>query len=60
MSLAEVARLLENVNNDSSILERRLREIGREVAALKAQQRLIAGMLKTVAAGFGASGLDAD
>ena len=58
LSLSEIAQLLENADNDSSILERRLREIGREVAALKSQQRLIAGMLKTVAAGLDASGLD--
>ncbi len=58
LSLSEIARLLENANDDSSILERRLREIGREVATLKSQQRLIAGMLKTVTAGLDASGLD--
>lgn len=58
LSLAEIACLLENAINDSSILERRLREIGREVATLKSQQRLVAGMLKTVAAGIDASGLD--
>jgi DNA-binding transcriptional MerR regulator/SAM-dependent methyltransferase len=58
LSLAEIVCLLENSNNDSSILERRLRVIGREVAALKAQQRLIASMLKTVAEGINASGLD--
>lgn len=58
LSLSEIARLLENTRNGSSILERRLREIGHEVAALKSQQRLLAGMLKTVAAGRDASGLD--
>lgn len=58
LSLAEISSLLESANNDSSILERRLRDIGREIAALKSQQRLIAGMIKTVAAGPDASGLD--
>jgi DNA-binding transcriptional MerR regulator/SAM-dependent methyltransferase len=60
LSLSEIANLLENANNDSSILERRLREIGREIAALKAQQRLVASMIRTMAAGPDASGLDKD
>lgn len=60
LSLSEIANLLENANNDSSILERRLREIGREIAALKSQQRLITGMIKTVAVGLETSGLDKD
>jgi DNA-binding transcriptional MerR regulator/SAM-dependent methyltransferase len=59
LSLAEIARLLENAD-DTPILERRLREIGREIGALKSQQRLITGMLRTVAAGFDGSGLDKD
>ena len=58
LSLTEITRLLESANDDSSILERRLREIGREVAALKAQQRLLAGLLKTVATGVETSGLN--
>lgn len=59
LSLSEIEALLENAN-DNSILEARLQEIGREIATLKSQQRLIAGMLKTVAAGHHASGLDKD
>lgn len=58
LSLEEIASLLENASQGDSILERRLHEIGRELTALKAQQRLVAGMLKTVAAGPAASGLD--
>lgn len=58
LGLAEIARLLDNVGKSDSILERRLREISREIGALKSQQRLIAGMLSTVAAGLDASGLD--
>lgn len=58
MSLAEIARLLEKVNNDNSILEKRLREIGREITTLRAQQRLIAGMLKKLAGEQNTSGLD--
>lgn len=60
LSLSEIAQLLDKTSNDSLILEKRLREINREVAALKAQQRLITGTLKTVAAGHGASKLDKD
>jgi len=60
LSLTEIAQLLDKSCNDSLILERRLREINREVAALKAQQRLITGTLKTVAAGHDASKLDKD
>jgi len=60
LSLEEIARLLASPNHKGAILEGRLREIGREVAALKSQQRLIAGMLKTVATGPKASGLDKD
>ena len=58
LGLAEIAQLLENANSDHSILEKRLREIGREAAALKSQQRLIVGMLKTAAGGLEVSGLD--
>lgn len=58
LSLEDISRLLQNPNNNGVILEGRLREIGREVAALKSQQRLIAGMLKTVATSPKASGLD--
>lgn len=58
LHLAEIARLLGDTHNDSPILERRLRKIGLEISALKAQQRLIAGMLKMVATGLDASGLD--
>ncbi len=58
LSLSEIASLLESGSNDSSILERRLRDIGREIAALRSQQRLLAGMIRTVAAGPEASGLD--
>ena len=60
LSLTEIAQLLDKTSNDSLILEKRLREINREVAALKAQQRLITGTLKTVAAGHDASRLDKD
>lgn len=58
LSLSEISHLLENANSDSSILEGRLRKISQEVASLKSQQRLITNMLKTVAAGLDASGLD--
>ncbi|MFA6342541.1 MAG: MerR family transcriptional regulator [Fibrobacteraceae bacterium] len=58
LGLADIAKLLENTKENGSILEHRLHEITQEIAALKAQQRLIAGMLKTVAAGREASGLD--
>lgn len=57
LSLAEIALLIAN-SKDSQILERRLREIGREVAALRSQQRLISAMLKTIAGGQESSGLD--
>lgn len=57
LSLAEIALLMAN-SKDSQILERRLREIGREVAALRSQQRLISAMLKTMAGGMDSSGLD--
>lgn len=58
LSLSEIAHLLKQADSDSSILESRLRKIGGEMLVLKAQQRLIAGMLKTVAAGPYGSGLD--
>lgn len=58
LSLTEIARLLESANDDSSILARRLREIGREITQLKAQQHLLAGLIKTVAAGERTSGLN--
>lgn len=58
LSLAETRLLLEKSGNDSSILERRLGEIGQEIGRLKAQQRVLAGMLRKVTAGFDGSGLD--
>lgn len=57
-SLDEIARQLAQGTPDRTVLERRLREINREMAALRARQRLVAGMLHTVAAGAAASGLD--
>jgi DNA-binding transcriptional MerR regulator/SAM-dependent methyltransferase len=58
ISLAEIGHLLEKTSGDSAILERRLSEIGQEIARLKGQQRVLAGMLKKVTAGFDGSGLD--
>ncbi len=58
LSLAEIGHLLEKTSDDSSILERRLSEIGQEIARLKAQQRVLAGMLKKVTTGIDGSGLD--
>ncbi|GFO63114.1 MerR family transcriptional regulator [Geomonas paludis] len=57
LSLSEIACVLEK-SDDGSVLERRLREIDREIAALRSQQRLIAGVLSKAAAGLDASGLD--
>ncbi len=59
LGLSEIARLLEN-GEQNSILENRLREINDEIANLKSQQRIITGVLKTVADGIKTSGLDAD
>lgn len=58
LSLAEVGLLLDSHKKSSTILEKRLREIGREVSSLRVQQRLVARMLKTAASGLGTSGLD--
>ncbi len=58
LSLADIATLLDNAPQEGLILEGRLRAIAVEMAALKAQQRLLAGMLTTTAAGAEASGLD--
>lgn len=58
LALSEIAQLLDKADHDGLVLEKRLRDINREVASLKAQQRLITGMLKTVAAGHDASPLD--
>ncbi len=63
VGLHEIARLLDAGDVGSRarpILERRLRDIGREMDELRAQQRLLAGMLQTVSAGPEACGLDAD
>ncbi len=58
LSLAEIGHLQEKASDDSSILEKRLSEIGLEIARLKAQQRVLAGMLKKVTAGGDGSDLD--
>lgn len=60
LGLAEIGRMLEKPDDDTSILEKRLREIGREIAALKSQQRLITGILRTVSTGPESSGLDGE
>lgn len=57
LALSDIARLLEG-GDERPVLEGRLREIGREIAGLKARQRHLAGMLRTVRAGEEASGLD--
>ncbi len=58
ISLDEIARLLNADTPHGPILERRLHELGQAILALKAQQRLIAGMLRTAASGPEATGLD--
>ena len=58
ISLDDIAKLLDADTPQGPILERRLREVGQAVTALKAQQRVIAGMLKTAASGPDAAGLD--
>ncbi len=60
LTLEEIARILECGNDHSPILEKRLQEISCEIATLKSQQKLIGGMLKTIAAGADASKLDKD
>jgi len=60
LPLAEIARLLDTQGDDASILEKRLHAIGQEIDALKAQQRLIAGMIRTTASPPESSGLDAE
>lgn len=60
LGLADIALLLESDGEETAILERRLREIGQEAASLRAQQRVLAGMLRTAAAGSGAPGLDGE
>ncbi|HNY10113.1 MAG TPA: MerR family transcriptional regulator [Candidatus Wallbacteria bacterium] len=60
LELSEIGRLLEKSGNDASILENRLREIGREIMALKSRQRLIAGILRTISAEGLAPGLDGE
>lgn len=58
ISLEEITRLLDADTPHGPILERRLHELGQAMLALKAQQRLIAGMLRTSASGPEATGLD--
>ena len=58
LPLTEIARLLDANNDESAIMENRLREINREMAALRNQQRLITGALRTMAVGQSASGLN--
>ena len=60
LGLADIALILDDSGEEAGILERRLREIGQEVASLRTQQRVLAGMLRTVAGGVEASGLDKD
>ncbi|MBK8800490.1 MAG: MerR family transcriptional regulator [Fibrobacteres bacterium] len=60
LGLADIALLLDSDGEETGILERRLREIGQEVASLRAQQRVLAGMLRTAAAGSSAPGLDGE
>lgn len=60
LGLRDIAMLLNNTPQEGLILERRLRAITQEMNALKAQQRLLAGMLTTAVAGPQATGLDRD
>lgn len=60
LSLTEIAHVMASEDTGSPALERRLREISCEIAALKSQQRLIAGTLKTVTAKADIPGLDKD
>ena len=58
LGLSDIARLLDGAEEDAGILERRLREIGREVASLRSQQRVLAAMLRTSRTGPESAGLD--
>lgn len=60
LGLADIAQVLDDAEEENGILERRLREIGREVAALRSQQRVLVGMLQTAAKDASAVGLDKD
>lgn len=60
LGLGDIARILDDSGEEAVILERRLREIGRELSALRGQQRVLAGMLRSVAGRMEASGLDKD
>ena len=52
LALEDIRRLLDQAQDDScAVLQRRLRELGAEIRTLRLQQRLLAGMLKTVAGG---------
>jgi DNA-binding transcriptional MerR regulator/SAM-dependent methyltransferase len=57
LRLSEIARLLKGADR-RSVLEGRLREIGREIAELRTRQRHLAGMLRTASAAEATSGLD--
>lgn len=58
LGLSDIALLLDRDGAEAGILERRMREIGQEVASLRAQQRVLAGLLRTCAVGEGDAGLD--
>lgn len=58
LSLDDIAKLLDADTPQGPILERRLGEIGQAMTALKAQQHVIAAMLRTTASGPDAAGLD--
>ena len=52
LGLADIRRLLERGEGEElEVLEKRLREVGREIRELQTRQRLLAGMLKAAAGG---------
>ncbi len=60
LELGAIAALLERSEQGAWLLERRLGEIGQEIAGLRTQQRLLAGLLRTATGELHGSGLDRD
>lgn len=59
LTLEEIWTLLDSTSDpDAEMLTRRLSAIGRQIRNLQGQQRVLAGMLRSVSAGFSPAGVD--
>ncbi|UFS71892.1 MerR family transcriptional regulator [Geomonas sp. RF6] len=58
LSIEEIKSIMAATSNEVTVLQQRLKAVGKEILALQAQQRLLAGMLRLHGAGEAPAAVD--